>query len=109
MGSRSSSASTPSNGGAHVTVCQLTKRRGHFYFSVPIAEVQRFEFDAHRIFSMPYLLAMFRENDLLLDSFSYVDDAGALHMDIGPDFVAEAKRSFQWHFGCSIFELRKSA
>src|SRR5260370_4474499 len=87
----------------------MLKPGGRLYFSVPIAKVERFEFDAHRVFSIPYLLAMFREDDLLLDSFSYVDDAGALHVGIDPHLVEEMKESLELHFGCGIFELRKPA
>ncbi|GHT60719.1 hypothetical protein FACS189451_01300 [Bacteroidia bacterium] len=52
----------------------MLKENGLFYFSVPIGK-QRIEFNAHRVFSLPYLLMLF-ENKFKILSFSYVDDKG---------------------------------
>lgn len=87
-------------------LARMVKPGGRFYFSVPIGTVQRFEFDAHRVFSLPHLLTMIRNNGLLVDSFAYVDDTGALHerVDLArPD----ASRTFELNYGCGIFALRK--
>ena len=53
---------------------KVLKPGGKFYFSTPIGP-QRIEFNAHRVFSMEYLLKLF-ETRYLIDHFSYVDDAG---------------------------------
>ncbi len=82
----------------------ILKPNGMFYFSVPIGE-QRIEFNAHRVFSLRYLLDMFNEKFEVL-SFSYVDDRGDLHKD--EVLVDELiKNNCKCNYGCGIFELRK--
>ncbi len=77
---------------------------GKLYFSVPIGE-QRIEFNAHRVFSLPYLLKMI-DGRYRLDAFSYVDDAGQLVGD--PEMQAgDVQKSFSCRYGCGIFELTK--
>ena len=77
---------------------------GTLYLSVPIG-TQRIEFDAHRVFSMKYLLEMV-DRDFELVSFAYVDDQGDLDTNVECD--ADGVRSnFDCHYGCGILELRK--
>ena len=79
---------------------------GKLYFSVPIGERQRIEFNAHRIFSIPYLLKLFGEQELVVDSFHYIDDAGELL--INQDWLSNiAQRTFNLTHGCGIFTLLK--
>jgi len=82
----------------------MLKPKGKFYFSVPIGK-QRIEFNAHRVFSIEYLLKIF-SNRFNIDNFSYVDDKGCLFQN-----VSLTKRSIETDFGCSygcgIFELTK--
>lgn len=77
---------------------------GTFYFSVPIGP-QRIEFNAHRVFSVEYLLSLLKPY-FEVQSFSYVDDAGNLHREVAllPDDVSA---SFNCWYGCGIFVLRK--
>lgn len=77
---------------------------GRFYFSVPIGP-QRIEFNAHRVFSLDYLLNLL-EPGYTLERFSYVDDRGDLHDKVN---ITQAMRasSFGCRFGCGIFELIK--
>ena len=77
---------------------------GKFYFSVPIGE-QRIEFNAHRVFSLPYLLKMM-EGRYRLDAFSYVNDDGDLVRDHEKTPEAFGK-NFSCHYGCGIFELTR--
>lgn len=85
-------------------IYRMLKADGKFYFSVPIGE-QRIEFNAHRVFSVPYLLKMM-EKRFRLDAFSYVNDVGDLVRD--PTLTDEAVgNSFSCHYGCGIFELTK--
>jgi SAM-dependent methyltransferase len=85
---------------------RMLKKGGKLYFSVPIGE-QRIEFNAHRVFSVGYLLAEMITDRYRLDAFSYVDDAGDLQRD--PAMTPEAvQNSFGCHYGCGIFELTKS-
>ena len=87
-----------------VNMHKMLKRGGKFYFSVPIGG-QRIEFNAHRVFSIAYLLKMI-DKHYDIDSFAYINDAG--------DFFAEAtleeqsiKSNFGCRYGCGIFELTK--
>lgn len=83
---------------------RMLKKGGKLYFSVPIGR-QRIEFNAHRVFSVAYLLKMM-EGPYRLDSFSFVDDAGDLRRD--PAMTPEAIRdNFGCRYGCGIFELTR--
>ena len=83
---------------------KILKKGGKFYFSVPIGE-QRIEFNAHRVFSLAYLLKLI-DKRYVIDSFAYINDEG--------DFIADAtleeqsvNNNFGCHYGCGIFELTK--
>ena len=86
-------------------IWKCLKPGGVFYFSVPIG-LQRIEFNAHRFFSVSYLLNLFSEQYDLV-SFSFVDDAGDLILNQPIDKCEEIKRNFGCNHGCGIFELRK--
>jgi hypothetical protein len=77
---------------------------GTFYFSTPMGP-SRIEFNAHRVFSLKYLLSLF--NDIYeMVSFAYVDDAGDLHTKIElTDYNIE--NNFGCTYGCALFELKK--
>ena len=77
---------------------------GKFYFSVPVGP-QRIEFNAHRVFSVRYLLERLEIN-FRIDDFSYVDDRGDLHEHVQ---LAEADvdNNFGCNYGCGIFEATK--
>ncbi len=85
-------------------ITKILKSGGTFYFSVPIGP-QRIEFNAHRVFSVGYLLELFREN-YEVQSFSYVDDAGDLYEEVELDANA-VQTSFGCQYGCGILELKK--
>lgn len=83
---------------------RMLKKDGKLYFSVPIGP-QRLEFNAHRVFSVAYLLECF-DGKYNVDQFSFVDDQGDLHEN-RPITDDEVKRNFGCVFGCGIFELSK--
>ncbi len=99
----------PVNYDGHVVGLRNLKRMvrpgGRFYLSTPIGAEQRIEFNAHRIFSVPYLVSRL-EDEFDIDVFSYIDDAGYLHENADP-FSPEANSSFGLRYGCGIFELTK--
>lgn len=77
---------------------------GRFYFSAPIGP-QRIEFNAHRVFSIEYLLLLFKDK-YEIGSFSYVDDNGRLFENV--NLTQECiSANFNCNFGCGIFELIK--
>lgn len=86
------------------SISKMLKTNGIFYFSVPIG-VQRIEFNAHRIFGMPYLLKLVSAN-YDIESFAYIEDKGVLHRQVELTEVA-INTSFGCNCGCAIFELRK--
>lgn len=84
----------------------ILQEDGIFYFSVPIGK-QRIEFNAHRVFSITYLLEMFEGKFDIID-FSFVNDKGDLNENIIlTDELIETNCAC--HYGCGIFELRKKS
>jgi SAM-dependent methyltransferase len=77
---------------------------GKFYFSVPIGE-QRTEFNAHRVFSLSYLLNLF-DGKYAITSFSYVDDKGDLHENVSLS-KENIESNLLCRYGCGIFELTR--
>ncbi|GAB4297634.1 MAG: hypothetical protein Kow0098_22030 [Ignavibacteriaceae bacterium] len=85
-------------------IFNILNTNGKLYLSVPIG-LARIEFDAHRVFSIEYLLGLF-EDMFKIDSFSFIDDNDLLHEDT--ELTAEAvKNNFGCDYGCGIFELTK--
>ncbi len=80
------------------------KTGGKFYFSVPMGP-QRIEFNAHRIFSLSYLLSVFSKH-YQIDQFSYVDDAGDLHENT-PLSDKKISNDYGCDHGCAILEMTK--
>jgi SAM-dependent methyltransferase len=81
---------------------RIVKKGGCFYFSVPIGE-QRIEFNAHRVFSVRYLLEILQK-DFTVKSFSFVDDAGDFYPEQQLDDQS-INKNYGCHYGCGIFEL----
>lgn len=86
---------------------QLLRPGGTLYFSVPIGEPQRVEFNAHRIFSLPYVRDRLIKPDYLVTEFAYVDDLGAMRTGLQVDDPG-AETSFGLTHGCAIFRLVKA-
>jgi hypothetical protein len=85
-------------------IYKILKKNGKLYFSVPIGK-QRIEFNAHRVFSMNYLLDLIGSR-YKIDSFSYVDDQGNLNRDVALE-KNSIDKNYSCHYGCGIFELSK--
>ena len=82
----------------------ILKKGGKLYFSVPIGP-QRIEFNAHRVFSLSYLLELF-DGKYQIDHFSFVDDQGDLHESASMT-EANKNNNFSCTYGCGIFEMTK--
>jgi hypothetical protein len=82
----------------------ILKTGGTLYLSCPIGP-QRIEFNAHRVFSLKYLLSLF-EGKFRIRTFSFVDDRGDLHEDVS---LTEDRLTTNCgcHYGCGIFEMEK--
>lgn len=85
-------------------ITKIIKPGGRFYFSTPIGP-QRIEFNAHRVFSISYLLKIF-EKDFTIENFSYVGDDGNLSESV-PLTEQGIGSNFGCTYGCGIFELVK--
>jgi SAM-dependent methyltransferase len=83
---------------------RMVRPGGTFYFSVPIGP-QRLEFNAHRVFSVRYLLDLVAGH-FRIERFSYVDDKGDLHEN-EPLGEAGVTANFECQMGCGIFEMTK--
>lgn len=83
----------------------ILKGEGLFYFSVPIGP-QRIEFNAHRVFSLEYLIEILKERFSIIE-FSYVDDSGDFHTNMKLD-KENVKSNFNCHYGCGIFILQNN-
>jgi len=85
-------------------ITHILKSGGTFYFSVPIGP-QRVEFNAHRVFSLDYLMDILSPN-FNVRSFSYVNDMGDFIED--PVLTEQSIQSnFSCRYGCGIFILEK--
>lgn len=85
-------------------IYKILKSGGRFYFSVPIGK-QRVEFNAHRVFSLEYLMKILG-NKFLINSFSYVDDLGNLveNAELSGESISS---NLNCQYGCGIFDLTK--
>jgi len=86
-------------------ITQMLKPSGTFYFSVPVGK-QRIEFNAHRVFSIPYLWNILKDN-YNLQSFSYVDSLGSLRENVDIADKSIEADSLMCDYGLAIFELQK--
>lgn len=86
------------------TIYHTLKQGGKFYFSTPIGP-QRIEFNAHRVFSIQYLLHLFK-GKYSIDSFSFIDDSGDLYKDIELT-KAMIESNCDCTYGCCVLELTK--
>jgi hypothetical protein len=85
-------------------IYSVLKKGGKFYFSSPIGPL-RIEFNAHRVFSIDYLLNYFR-GKYTIDGFSYIDDKQVLHENA--ELTSDAiQKNCGCNYGCGIFELTK--
>jgi len=89
---------------AITNITKILKKSGHLYFSVPIGQ-QRIEFNAHRVFSVKYLLELFK-NDFKLNSFSFVNDEGDFFENVELNDL-EIENNYGCKYGCGIFDLTK--
>lgn len=81
---------------------KMLKKNGTLFLSVPIGP-QRIEFNAHRVFSIEFLLRYLSQSYEVI-RLSYIDDSGFLHEDVSPEPLDIAD-NFGCNYGCGIFEL----
>jgi hypothetical protein len=86
-------------------ICSMLKVGGAFYFSTPVGPL-KIEFNAHRIFSVAYVLENFiaRNNMEIVDS-ALVDDNSNVFLDI--NIHNGINDNFKCEYGVLILKLRK--
>lgn len=96
----------PINPEGHLTgfsnLLKMLKPNGTLYISFPISHSDQIHFNAHRVFKPDSILGWQSETALELTSFSYVDDAGNLHKEVGIDVVPANIK-----YGCGIYTFKK--
>ncbi len=85
-------------------ISKMLIKGGLFYFSVPMGP-SRIEFNAHRIFSMTYLLDWLSPKFDII-RFAYIDDLGDIHENILLDEHL-TKTNCGCNHGCALLVLRK--
>jgi SAM-dependent methyltransferase len=85
-------------------IYKILKKNGTFYFSVPIG-TQRIEFNAHRVFSLEYLIKLL-DPKFIIKSFSFINDKGNFFEDVHIS-NENIDSNFNCNYGCGIFELTR--
>lgn len=83
---------------------KMLTKGGTFYFSTQIGP-QKVFFNAHRTFTVSYLLNLF-EGKYEVETFTYIDDSDNLHIDV-PLTEEAIKTNYDCKMGCGIFVLKK--
>lgn len=83
---------------------EMIKPGGTFYFSTQIGP-QKVFFNAHRIFSVAYLLDLFK-GKYHVETFTFIDDNDNLHIDV-PLTEEKISSNYGCKMGCGIFVLSK--
>ncbi|NUN09441.1 MAG: DUF268 domain-containing protein [Ignavibacteriaceae bacterium] len=83
---------------------KMLKRGGLFYFATPVGPL-RIEYDAHRVFSIRYLLDMF-EGKFTVENFAYITDDNRLTTNVTLE-PSGIESNYGCNYGCGIFELKK--
>ena len=86
-------------------IYKILSKNGRFYFSTPIGSL-RIEFNAHRVFSLAYLITILFKDKFIIESFSYIDDCKLMHINVDLD-KDNIQSNFGCIYGCGIFELQK--
>lgn len=85
-------------------ITNMLKKNGILYLSTVIGP-QRIEFDAHRVFSVKYLIELIEEN-FIIENFSFIDDKNKLNISAELS-EKNIQNNFNCSYGCGIFELIK--
>lgn len=86
-------------------ICNLLRKNGVFYFSVPLGPL-RIEFNAHRVFSINYILDEFiAPNNLTVEKCSVVTDNSTILNEVN---ILEGRNdNFGCNYGVIILKLIK--
>ncbi len=85
---------------------KLLSVSGILYLSHPLGQKGRIQFNAHRIISLGEAFEIFRNCNLTVEEFAYVDDKGDLYK-INDLTQIDYKNSFYLNHGCAIWTLKK--
>ena len=86
-------------------IARMLKPGGVFYFSVPLGTL-RVEFNAHRVFSVKYIIERFiTPNDLDVEKCTVIDDQSNILLDI--DINSGIETNFNCEYGVILLKLKK--
>lgn len=85
-----------------INMLTMLKPGGTLYISFPISHSDQIHFNAHRVFKPVSIFTWQSEIPLELTSFSYVDDSGNLHKEVGIDAVPASIQ-----YGCGIYTFQR--
>lgn len=86
-------------------ICKMLKKGGVFYFSTPIGPL-RIEFNAHRVFSISYIIDHFlKPNDMEVLQCTVVNDNSIILNDL--DISQGIYDNFNCKYGVIILKLKK--
>jgi hypothetical protein len=88
-----------------IALTKILEPGGTLYLSVPTGKFQRVEFNAHRVFSIPFLRDVFHL-DFEIADLLFVDDSGRARYEVDP-WGADSNESFNAAYGLSVWELTK--
>lgn len=89
------------------SLTRMLQPGGMLYLGLPTGAEQRVEFNAHRVFSLPFLRDVL-SNDFVVERCAFVHDDGHLTEQVDLRST-DAERGFGAHCGCSIWVLRRKA
>lgn len=97
----------PINFEGHITglknIVNYLKPSGTLYLSVPIGR-NTIHFNAHRVFSINYLVNLFEEIGLKIKEFDYIDDKGKIFRKVK---ISDGQDdNFGCRYGCGILTLQ---
>ena len=84
----------------------LLSQGGSLYISFPISCRSRIEFNAHRVISIAEAHSIFKEMNLAIREFAYVDDVGNLNRVSHTDSI-DVLNSYHLQYGCGIWTLTR--
>lgn len=85
-------------------IIKLVEKKGIIYISFPIAEIDRVEFNAHRVFNQKSIFDWSNlVKELLLLQFDYIDDKGSLYVNHDID---EMIKDIKYGVGIYTFQKR---
>ena len=80
---------------------RVVKPEGRLFVVVPMGDISRIQYNAHRIYSYNIFISYF--DNFIINKFSFITDSGEFIEFASPDDISGQK------YGCGCFELQKKS